>query len=229
MVQILPYAEQADTFDTIASFSSVNGVPFASYKQLIDRVNGKNGQIDDNTVDRTVVPWAVCPARATNGVNEKRGQCTYRGNAGSSSLLDDGAMKHRSSTDGRGYSLGQFSDGLSNTYLAWERNDDSQFKYGGSGDGNITPFYAGRVFSVGVYRYTNATNPDPAAELTLASPYSAGPAPYSGYSGPGPNSDHPGSVFGALMADGAVRFDSLKITNGVFRALSTRAGGEPAP
>lgn len=231
VVQILPYAEQAETFDKIASLSSHNGEPFASFQKLLDCSYGRNGSglnsaaMKDESVTLTVLPWGVCPARSTGGANEKRSQCTYRANAGSSSLLDDGAMKHASATDGRGYSLNKISDGLSKTYLVWERNDQardiffiSQYYYNGS------PFYCGQQISVGVYRYTSPTDPDPGAELTLTAPDTN--TATSSYYGPNPNSDHPGSVFGALMADGAVRFESLTITNGVFRARSTRAGGE---
>ncbi len=228
VVQILPYAEQVETFDNFASRSTDNGEAFGSYNKFIDvsigiDLYGKNpDKIHDSSIQATVIPWAVCPARkAGDAGNEKRAQCTYRGNGGSETLLDDGAMKHASATDGRGYSFGQISDGLSKTYLAWERNDPAP---GQSGGVWTVPFYCGRRAMVGLYRYTSLTNPAPADPLTLAAPGGE-----TTYFGPGPNSDHAGSVFGALMADGAVRFDSLKITNRVFQALSTRAKGEPDP
>lgn len=237
VVQILPYAEQAETFDTIASLSSdSNGEPFASFYKLVDCIYGKNGSglnpslASNGAFTLTVLPWSVCPARNTGGSNEKRLQCTYRANAGSSSLLDDGAMKHASATDGRGFSLSQISDGLSKTYLAWERNDGSKAQFT-SVLYTQSAFFCGQQITAGVYRYTSATNPDPAAELTLTAPAPAGMAGVSttAHVGPNPNSDHPGAVFGAVMADGSVRFDSLKMTNGVFRALSTRANGDSAP
>jgi prepilin-type N-terminal cleavage/methylation domain-containing protein len=234
VVQILPYAEQAETFDKIGSLSSVNGEPFGSFWKLVDCAYGKNSSTlnpsltHDTSLNRTEIPWAVCPGRKTGGRNEMRGQCTYRANAGanSSPLADDGAMKHASATDGRGYSLSQISDGLSKTYLAWERNDAAWLNIQSLTFYNFTPFYCGQRLTAGVYHYTNATTPAPGAELTLTAPNNGS---HANYFGPNPNSSHPDSVFGALMADGAVRFDSLKITNGVFRALSTRAKGDQTP
>jgi hypothetical protein len=235
VVQILPFADQLNAFDSIASLSSVDGQPFASYGKFVDFLSGKNTAlngslnptlIDDETIDKLNLGWAVCPARATSGVNERRAQCTYRANGGSSQILtgnalpDDGAMKHASATDGRGFALAAITDGLSMTYLVWERNDDSQLYVTTAANYNRTPFYCGKMLSVGLYPYTPTTLDAP---LTLTAPYvavsSGNLAPYRG---PNPNSNHPGRVFGALMADGAVRFDSLDITNRLFQAQSTR-------
>ena len=242
VVQILPFAEQLNTFDTIGSLSTVNGQPFApsanfGYGKFADCLVGKNtpangslnpNLIDDETIDRVKLSWAVCPSRATAGENERRAQCTYRANGGSQTLLDDGAMKHASATDGRGFTLDSISDGLSMTYLVWERNDGSQLWVNENPRlYNTTPFYCGKVLSVGLYP---ATVPDLDGPLVLKAPYlpvpSGTPSPYFG---PNPNSDHPGGVFGALMADGAVRFDSLKMTNRAFQAQSTRAKSDLVP
>lgn len=87
------------------------------------------------------------------------------------------------------------------------------------------------MISAGVYRFTNAATPPPDEVLTLTAPYASNGPPWvdpTAYVGPNPNSDHDG-VFGVLMADGAVQFESLTITNRVFQALSTRAGGETEP
>lgn len=141
VVPILPFAEQSETFDKIGSLSSLNGEAFASYGKFVDSLVGKNtaangslnsAATNDTTIENIVLPWGVCPARATGGINEKRTQCTYRANAGSQTLLDDGAMKHASATDGRGYPFSLITDGLSKTYLAWERNDASYTFLNGS-------------------------------------------------------------------------------------------------
>ena len=244
VVQILPFAEQLTTFDTIGSLSTVDGQPFApianyGYGKFADCLVGKNTAsngslnptlIDDETIDRVKLSWAVCPSRATGGVNERRAQCTYRANGGSQTLLDDGAMKHTSATDGRGFTLDSISDGLSMTYLVWERNDGSQLAVTGpSTSYNRTPFYCGKMLSVGLYR-----SPGPAAALdeplTLTPPYlPVASGDLRPYFGPNPNADHPGGLFGALMADGAVRFSSLKITNRAFQAQSTRANTDLVP
>ena len=252
VVQILPFAEQLNTFDTIGSLSTVDGQPFApfdvvqgvyGYGKFADCLVGKNAGpadpnnwngglnpnlIDDETIDRLKLSWAVCPSRATGGVNERRAQCTYRANGGKEPTTvipaaEDGPMKHASATDGRGFTLDSISDGLSMTYLVWERNDASRLN--GSVYSNFhngTPFYCGKMLSVGLY---GTTNPNPDASLTLTAPYSGagGWSNPDAYTGPNPNSDHPGGVFGVLMADGAVRFEALDITNRLFQAQSTRA------
>lgn len=228
MVQILPFAEQADTFDKIADLSTVNGEPFFSYQVFLDCVYKQNntglnpGLRYEPDVQNVVIPWAVCPARNTGGQNERKGNSTYRGNGGTRTYIsstttrpEDGAMKHASATDGRGYSLGQIADGLAKTYLVWERNDAAVFTYGV----NQAPFFCGRGIMVGVYDWQTATLPVLDNLLTVTPPGT--------WHGPNPNSDHPGDVFGALMADGSVRFDSLKMTNRIFRARCTRAGSEP--
>jgi prepilin-type N-terminal cleavage/methylation domain-containing protein len=201
VVQILPFADQLNTFDTIARFSTVDGQPFASYGKFADFLCGKNtvangslnpDLIDDETIDKLKLSWAVCPARATGGENEQRGQCTYRANGGSSQILtgnalsDDGAMKHASATDGRGFALAAITDGLSMTYLVWERNDGSQVIRSSTDTlYNRTPFYCGKMLSVGLYQ-SPVTNLD--APLTLKAPYlpvsSGNLAPYRG---PNPN------------------------------------------
>jgi hypothetical protein len=255
VVQILPFAEQLNTFDTIGSLSTVDGQPFApfdvvqgvyGYGKFADCLVGKNAGpgpnwngelnpnlIDDETIDGLKLSWAVCPSRSTGGVNERRAQCTYRANGGKEPTPvipapEDGPMKHASATDGRGFTLDSISDGLSMTYLVWERNDGSQLWV----DANLrlyntTPFYCGKLLSVGLYP---ATVSDLDGPLVLKAPYlpvpSGTPSPYFG---PNPNSDHPGGVFGALMADGAVRFDSLKMTNRAFQAQSTRAKSDLVP
>jgi type II secretory pathway pseudopilin PulG len=236
VVQILPFAEQLNAFDTIGSLSTVDSQPFASYGKFADCLVGKNHSannpnlIDDETIDRVKLSWAVCPSRATAGENERRAQCTYRANGGSQTLLDDGAMKHASATDGRGFTLDSISDGLSMTYLVWERNDGSQlYVTSPSTSYNRTPFYCGKMLSVGLYRFpvSAAALDEP---LVLTAPYlPVASGNLSPYFGPNPNSDHPGGVFGALMADGAVRFDSLKITNRAFQAQSTRAKTDLVP
>ena len=255
-VQILPYAEQQDLFNKIGSLSTHNNIRFGSYNKFRDiccKLNDStlNSALSyDGSIDATALPWAVCPGRATDGVNEKRGVCTYRANGGrqkvSSSFLEDGAMTHKSLTDGQGYSLGKFTDGLSKTYLVWERNDASSSLANSTNNSqsvrSMIPFYCGRLVSVGFYGYTSSTNPNPDDAITLMSPQrgdyatlpdgTADPAALANwteptrYMGPNPNSDHPGEVFNALMADGSVQTDSLRMTNRVFRALSTRAGGE---
>lgn len=239
MVQILPFAEQADTFDKIADLSTVNGEPFFSYQVFLDCVYKQNktglnpGLRYEPDVQNVVIPWAVCPARNTGGENETKGNSTYRGNGGTKTYFsypanrnttrpEDGPMKHASATDGRGYSLGQISDGLAKTYLVWERNDAAVFTYGV----NQAPFFCGRGVMVGVYDWISqagvasqtATLPVLDNLLTVTPPGT--------WHGPNPNSDHPGKLFGALMADGSVRFDSLEMTNRIFRARCTRAGGE---
>ena len=137
-------------------------------------------------------------------------------------------MKHASATDGRGFTLDSISDGLSMTYLVWERNDGSQLYVTSPVNSyNSTPFYCGKVLSVGLYP---ATVPDLDGPLVLKAPYPVSSwVTRSPYDGPNPNSDHPGGVFGALMADGAVRFDSLKMTNRAFQAQSTRAKSDLVP
>jgi hypothetical protein len=234
-VQILPFAE---LINTIASLSTVNGQPFASHGRFADYLVSKNKPangslnpdlIDDATIDETTISWMVCPARATGGVSQKRAQCTYRANGGSQTLLDDGATKHASGTDGRGYTFDSISDGLPMTYLVRERSDGLKL------DGSIytslyngSPFYWGKMLSVGLYR---TTDPKLDASLTLTAPY-GNPGAWVNpvaYAGPNPNSDHPGGVSGALMADGAVRFDALDMTNRASRAQSTRAKTDLVP
>lgn len=246
-VQILPFAEQINTFNAIGSLSAVNDQPFASYGRFFDCLSGTNTStlnstlVNDESIDKTKISWMVCPARATGGVNERRAQCTYRANGGSnqivaSKLPDDGAMKHASATDGRGYSLDGIIDGLSMTYLVWERNDASFMKVDLSPGytldqrplHNGTPFYCGKVLSVGLYDAA-ATNLDAAITLTAPFENTGAWSTPTKYSGPNPNSDHPGGVLGILMADGAVRFDSPEITNRAFRAQSTRAKTDLVP
>lgn len=249
-VQILPFAEQEALFNKIAAVSTYNGIPFGAYGNLNRLVYGEEpfggswvpspaSAAQDKGVSEAAISWAVCPARASGGSNQTKASCTYRANGGrekvSGVFLDDGAMKHKSLTDGRGYAFDKITDGLGKTYLVWERND-MQSQTGYIPNARISPatsalssypYHAGRLLSVGFYKNSSIAD----APITLTPPLStdrAWPDSTLPYPGPNPNSDH-GGVFGAVMADASVRFDLLTTTNSVFQALSTRAGGEVVP
>ena len=247
-VQILPFAEQQDLYNRIGAVSTYNDIPFGAYSNLNRLVYGEEPYggswvpspptpAQDKGISEAAISWAVCPARASGGSNQRKASCTYRANGGrekvSGAFLDDGAMKHKSLTDGRGYAFEKITDGLGKTYLVWERND-MQSQYGYIANARVTPatsalssypYHAGRLLSVGFYK--NSSIADEAITLTppLSKDYGAWPDSTLPYPGPNPNSDH-GGVFGAVMADASVRFDLLTTTNRVFQALSTRAGGE---
>jgi prepilin-type N-terminal cleavage/methylation domain-containing protein len=232
-VAILPYAGESMLFDKISQLSTYGGTtlgfnaykPFTYYESLACAVNRRDGSLTahDETVDTSILSWGVCPSRKVS--TEDRAQCTYRANAGnqgtntSSNVIDTTAsgnnspMLHKSQLEmGRGCKTSQISDGLAKTILIFERNDSSSLYVFFADTINKLPFYGGRGLAGASYEKNGASG----AALTLTT---------ASRLGPNPNSDHP-ETLGVLMADGSVSFLAKSLTNQVFRAMCTRAGGE---
>lgn len=141
--------------------------------------------------------------------------------------------KIKAGGDQAGYSQGAFwYSGLSNLYQTYHHaSADEMRQVCGSLVGTPLNFQAnaGKLWLIGSYDYTWYNHvPGPNAKISdcAEEPWSANP-PLAALAGSfSASSQHSGGV-NTLFFDGAVRFISDAIDLTVWRALATRAGGEP--
>jgi prepilin-type N-terminal cleavage/methylation domain-containing protein len=200
-VQILPYADEANTFNAIRTASANGNMGWAAPAA--------------SAGDNVRLPWAYCPTwtgsgkdragTAHGGETGPSGNITYRANVGPNGI--DGGLNAFAETP-----FASYGDGTTKTIMLFENASARRYYNGGfngtSGSGQgpwLQNSVGGTATSAGVW---------------------SGATPRTGLV-TGAWSEHPGGLFGVGYVDGATRFLTADMDSNVLQSLCTRNGSEP--
>ncbi len=229
--RIFPYIEQSARYDAIRDLGA-NGSD-----GLVTVSPYRTESIGDNPLFTDAIAALICPSSpmgAKSGMSSPanqphRGQQAglhYRGNAGSRLVgyVDPAGDESTAYTNsgvifpGRNVTIGQISDGTSNTILLGEISDSTKWP-----SAMVNSWGGTQPWVFGFFNYSNGSR------LMIDHKWVQHPVGYRGSfvtNGTPYISAHGSGGANILLADGSVRLITPSINMSVLHALATRANGE---